>query len=245
MTEVESFKDANDALRAMTLKLKRLMDSREKGDFNIALSGGGTAREMFALWAGEFASALPWRAARFFWVDERCVPPSSDESNFRFANELFFGPAGISPSRIFRIRGEDDPHAEAERYSAETAALAGKPGARLPDFDCTILGMGSDGHTASIFPDDLTPLVYRSAYAAVKSPHDGRMRVTMTGPAILNSHEIFVPVVGAGKAKILGKALGEVKSGRITLPSSYILRNAAHAEIFTDAQCPAQSAEER
>ena len=150
---IENFKDDKEALRAMTGELVRYMDRKDDGlPFNLALSGGGTAQKMFALWVDEYKDKIDWDAIRFFWVDERCVPPTDPDSNYGHANELLFKPLHIPAGHVHRIHGEVEPGTEAMRYSRVVKEYLPRHG-QLPYFDCIILGIGGDAHTASIFPD--------------------------------------------------------------------------------------------
>lgn len=229
----EGFQNSTDALCRLSEDLKARIDAREHDRFTLALSGGGTAKEMFEFWVREYAKSISWHSVLFFWVDERCVPPDSDESNFKHANELLLKPLKIKAEQIFRIRGEENPQKESERYSNLTLTATDSK-TRIPDFDLTILGMGEDGHTASIFPQNLSLLSSAAAYAPSLNPNTRQMRVTMTGPCILNSHEIFMPVLGKAKESIMLRALEETKSGNLTLPGAYIMRNSQAITVFSD-----------
>ena len=113
-------------------------------------SGGSTAQQLFKLWVKEYRNNIPWDILRFYWVDERCVSPEDDESNFKHAERLLFMPLDIPQNHIHRIWGEQEPKVEAERYSEMVKwELPGY--SNMPRFDCTILGIGADGHVASIF----------------------------------------------------------------------------------------------
>ena len=116
--KIENYKDNKDALRALTRQLMDYMARKEDDEpFNLALSGGETAKQMFALWADEYKDKIDWNNMRFFWVDERCVSPTDTESNFGHANKLLFEPLHIPREHIHRIHGEGEPGTEAMRYS--------------------------------------------------------------------------------------------------------------------------------
>ena len=116
--KIENYKDNKDALRALTRQLMDYMARKEDDEpFNLALSGGETAKQMFALWADEYKDKIDWNNMRFFWVDERCVSPTDAESNFGHANKLLFEPLHIPREHIHRIHGEGEPGTEAMRYS--------------------------------------------------------------------------------------------------------------------------------
>lgn len=229
---IENFKDSKEALRSLTLNLMYYVDRKNDGrPFNLALSGGETAKQMFSLWADEYRAKMNWKNIRFFWVDERCVPPSDKESNYGHANRLLFKPLGIPPENVHRIHGEVEPGTEAMRYSRIVKEYLPRHG-QLPYFDCIILGIGGDAHTASIFPDTLPLLTDSRNYAVSQHPATGQYRVTMTGPLILNDSPLLVPVLGAGKATLI-EDLKKGYSATNATPAAYILTHAVDAIVFT------------
>lgn len=221
-----------DALRGMTEQLIHLMKQR-RDPFHLALSGAGTARKMYKLWVEEYRDKINWDQLRFYWVDERCVEPSDEESNFKHADDLLFRPLDIPLLHIHRIHGEREPETEAEHYSEMVRwELPGY--ACLPRFNCVILGIGEDGHTASIFPKNQALLTDGRCYAVAQHPN-GQKRITMTGTFILNSKAIFIPVLGKEKTAILQKVIHASGNKESRLPSSYILSRAPEAVVFTDS----------
>jgi 6-phosphogluconolactonase len=231
---IENFKDSKDALRALTLNLMYYVDRKNDGEpFNLALSGGETAKDMFSLWADEYRAKMNWKNIRFFWVDERCVPPSHPDSNYGHANRLLFKPLGILAEHVHRIHGEVEPGTEAMRYSRVVKEYLPRHG-QLPYFDCIILGIGNDAHTASIFPDTLPLLTDSRNYAVSQHPTTGQYRVTMTGPLILNDSPLLVPVLGDGKAALV-EGLKNGYSAANATPAAYILSHAVDAIVFTSS----------
>ena len=230
--KIENYKDNKDALRALTRQLMDYMARKEDDEpFNLALSGGETAKQMFALWADEYKDKIDWNNMRFFWVDERCVSPTDAESNFGHANKLLFEPLHIPREHIHRIHGEGEPGTEAMRYSRIVKEYLPRHG-QFPYFDCIILCLGGDSHTASIFPDNLPLLTDSRNYAVSQHPETGQFRITMTGPLILNGSPLLVPVLGKGKAD----AIEELKNGySITnaTPAAYILSHAVDSIVYT------------
>ena len=199
----------------------------------LALSGGDSAKSLFNALAESGLETGRWSTARIFWVDERCVPTESSESNFGEADRLFLS-GRIPPENVFRIRGEAfSPEREAERYSALVREMLPSENG-FPRFDCVVLGVGSDGHTASIFPDYAGLLCSSSPYAVSDNPNDGTVRVTMTGGTILNARRIFCPITVKGKRPSFLSMLSELESGRYSTPAAYIFSRAGNAEIFTD-----------
>ena len=230
--EMLSFDCVHDALQAMTEQLAAAVRQKTDGPFHIALSGGGTAKLLFRLWAQEYVRKIAWSRLRFYWVDERCVPPDDPESNFKYADELLFQKIGIPDNHLFRIRGEEDPEQEARRYAAAVRAeLPLQDG--LPRFDAVVLGIGDDGHTASIFPHTPGLLTDPACYAVSRHPVTGQWRITMTGPLILNGAELLFPVIGPGKAEILQKIAGPQGA---EYPAGYILRRAERAAVYTNCK---------
>lgn len=167
---------------------------------NIALSGGSTPKLLFQILASEYAQKIDWEHLHFFWGDERCVPPDHMESNFKMTKDLLLDPLGIPENQIHRIKGEKPPQKEAKRYSEEIRQhLIYQTG--WPVFDLVILGIGPDGHTASIFPSQLELLNSEKICEVGTHPESGQKRVTITGKVINNAHQVAVLATGASKAK--------------------------------------------
>jgi 6-phosphogluconolactonase len=124
----------------------------ERNEFRIALSGGNTPRPVYA-WLAEVGRNLPWELVRITFGDERCVPPDDPQSNFRMANDTLFVPATIPEKSIARMRGELDPQTAAQEYEGHLDILARERGERIYRHDLILLGLGDDGHIASLFPD--------------------------------------------------------------------------------------------
>ena len=189
---------AEDALRAMTEQLIEKMNMRGISPFHLALSGAGTAQQMFGLWIREYREKIKWEQLRFYWVDERCVSPDDEESNFKHADELLFRPLDIPHAHVHRIHGEREPEVEAEHYS-ELVKWELPGYASCPRFDAIILGIGEDGHTASIFPSTPELLTAKCCYKVSQHPESGQKRITMTGSLILNAKLLLIPVLGNDK----------------------------------------------
>lgn len=230
--KTEKYPTGQEALRALTSRLISLMQAKRERQFNLALSGGETAKQMYALWVEEYSEDLDWGRLHFFWVDERCVAPDDPDSNYGHANRLLFHPLNISERHIHRIKGENDPGEEAKRYAEEVSALVPMREG-YPHFDCIILGVGNDLHTASIFPHTMSLLTDKRSFAVAKHPESGQKRVTMTGPVILNDSPLFVPVVGPGKAPVIA-ALDEADFEMYPTPAVYVLSEAKDATLFTE-----------
>lgn len=181
-------------------KIKDLLILNE--NLNIAFSGGNTPIELFKILAKEYKDKIDWDRINIYWVDERCVPPASPESNFGNAYNVLFRNIHISPARLHRIKGETDPLKEAERYTEIVKNNLPEVNS-LPLFDIILLGIGEDGHTASIFPDQMELLTSDKLYDVSTHPVTGQKRITMTGHLINNASNIYFLVSGKSKAKVL------------------------------------------
>lgn len=173
---------------------------RDRGLFRVALSGGSTPRCVHWLLARPpFRDSIDWDRVLFFFGDERCVPPDSDRSNYRMARETLFDPLSIAPDRIFRMRGEEEPkHAASEYARALRAEFSDERG--VTRFDFAYLGMGPDGHTASLFPGTRALEEQRELVAANWVPKQREWRITLTYPALNAARRIVFLAVGAEKA---------------------------------------------
>ncbi len=175
-----------------TLRFRQIAD--------VALAGGSTPRAMNALLASpERRSSVAWDRVRFFFGDERTVAPVDAESNYRMTRETLFDPLGISESNVFRMRGEDEPHAAAAAYAQ---ILARELGAR-PRFDLLYLGMGPDGHTASLFPGTLAGVDDTQLVVANWVEKLTTWRITVTPHVINDAAHIVITTGGASKTDAL------------------------------------------
>ncbi|MEQ9307617.1 MAG: 6-phosphogluconolactonase [Marinoscillum sp.] len=170
----------------------------KKDDFHVALSGGSTPKILFDYLAGKYASDHVWETIHFYWGDERCVPPTDADSNYKMTKERLFDKVPIPDQNIHRVQGEKDPAEEAQRYASELVEhMPTRKG--LPIFDMIILGMGEDGHTASIFPHQMELLDTDKICDVATHPESGQLRVTLTGHVINASDAVVFLVTGAGK----------------------------------------------
>lgn len=173
-----------------------------KKSLSVALSGGSTPKLLYSVLGSKFADLASWKYVHFFWGDERCVPPDDSESNYRMAGEVLLNKIKIPKENIHRIFGENDPESEAVRYSQEIIDKTRNRN-NLPVFDLVILGLGGDGHTASIFPGDNELLKSGKICAVAKHPRTGQKRITLTAPVINNADNIVFLVTGSDKAEVV------------------------------------------
>jgi 6-phosphogluconolactonase len=178
--------------------------------FAVALSGGSTPRRLYQVLAeAPFRSALPWQDIDVFWGDERCVPPDHPDSNFRMTREALLDHVPIPPDGVHRVAAEmPDPVAAAAAYEAEVArVLGGVPGGPPPAFDLVLLGLGPDGHTASLFPRTTALAERRQWVVANWVPHLAAHRITLTLPVLNRAATLLFLATGADKAAILRAVL--------------------------------------
>lgn len=180
----------------------------QRGVARVALSGGSTPQAMFKLLAegsGPFRATVPWDKLQLFWVDERCVPPTDPESNYGVCRELLLGKVSLPEENVFRMEGELDPEEAASRYESTLRNTLKLEGAESPAFDLMVLGMGPDGHTASLFPH--TDAIHELGRLAVANhvPQKDTWRITLTWPVINQGREVVFAMDGGGKAEMLEK----------------------------------------
>ena len=218
---VRIYRDPEELAIKAARRFARLADQYVVGcgKFTVALSGGSTPRAMFSLLAEHpFADTVPWSSIYFFWGDERCVPPDHPDSNYRMAYESLLSKAPIPERNIFRIPAEiPEPERAAEEYAtALTEFFAAGRGAttsgtaplsNLPRFDLVFLGMGPDGHTASLFPHSAALQEGERIVVANYVEKFKAYRITLTATTINNARNVTFLVAGADKADALKHVL--------------------------------------
>ncbi|MFW5709079.1 MAG: 6-phosphogluconolactonase [Chloroflexota bacterium] len=175
------------------------------GRFSVALAGGSTPIRLYELLAASYSQAVPWRKTHLFWGDERTVPPDHDDSNYRTAYETLVKHVGIPDDNVYRVHGELNPVDAAARYQQTLEDFFGA--GTLPVFDLVLLGIGDDGHTASLFPH--TPALQETSRWVVANqvPQENTTRITLTVPVINASRTICFLVAGERKADILREVI--------------------------------------
>ncbi|MEQ8686872.1 MAG: 6-phosphogluconolactonase [Imperialibacter sp.] len=198
-----------------------LVDLNQNSDkLNIALSGGSTPQLLFDILAADYKKAIDWSKMHFYWGDERCVPPTDKDSNYGMAKTHLFDKVGIPEANIHRILGENEPKQEAQRHSHEIKKnVTSSDG--LPRFDLVILGLGTDGHTASIFSDQMELLKATETCVVATHPESGQKRISLSGPVINNAKSIAFLVTGKSKQARVKEILKHRGKFR-TYPASHI-----------------------
>lgn len=225
--QVRVYKDQDELALKAARRFARLADQYVVGSgrFTVALSGGSTPKAMFALLAeSPFVETIPWSSIYFFWGDERCVPPDHADSNYRMTMETLLARVPVPQENIFRMAGELADADQAAQQYADTlqqfflqpaASRATAPLANVPRFDLVFLGMGGDGHTASLFPEtaalhndsDIVTANYVEKFKAY--------RITLTAKTINNARNVTFLIAGQDKAETLRQVLeGERQTER-------------------------------
>jgi len=222
MSIIKQFETAKEMAVALAQLIQQ--KAQEKAQRNeqlfLAISGGNTPKLLFDLLSKQYKTTIPWNNIRFYWVDERCVAPNNKESNYGMTKLLLFNNIEIYSSQIERIIGENEPSEEALRYSnILSSQLPHKK--LLPCFDLILLGMGDDGHTASIFPDQLQLLQSEKICEVSEHPISRQKRITLTPNVINNASEIIFLVNGNNKSRILREIIKKERN-YYQYPSSHI-----------------------
>jgi 6-phosphogluconolactonase len=213
----------------------------ERGVARVAISGGTTPKAMFALLSDRsrpIFAQVPWEKLYLFWVDERCVPPTDKDSNYRMTKEAMLDHVPLPASQIHRMEGELEPEVAAARYEAAIRTEFGLDRSGNPVFDLVLLGMGEDGHTASLFPH--TDALFELGRIAVANhvTQKETWRITLTWPVINRAREAAFLIEGAAKAQVVhdvfvGAYDPEAKPSQLIRPAS------GRLELLLDASAAA------
>jgi 6-phosphogluconolactonase len=213
MRNLKVFGDAAELERDAAIRLvaKARASVAGQGTFSVALAGGSTPRRLYSLLAYEkepFRQQLPWGQMHFFWGDERCVSPDHADSNYRMANAAMLSRVPVPAENVHRIQAENrDVVWAAEAYSEELRKVLDGKDAGMPRLDLVLLGMGPDGHTASLFPGSAALQEQRRWVVANWVEKFKSNRVTITAPLLNHAALVIFLVQGAEKAQVLREVL--------------------------------------
>jgi 6-phosphogluconolactonase len=229
VAEVKIFSDRAALAEAAAAHIVKLANQAiaARGRFTLALSGGSTPRRTYVLLASDrFLSTVDWSRVHVFWGDERCVPRDHPQSNYRMAQRTFLRALPIPHAHLHRMFGERVPSEAAACYASDLYRTLGDP----PRFDLILLGVGADGHTASLFPGTPGLQVVNRPTTAVYVPRFDNWRITLTYPAINRARAVSFLVQGAAKAE----ALARVCNGEM-LPAGRVQPASGTLTWFVDA----------
>jgi 6-phosphogluconolactonase len=212
-TEVKVVTDVSALAQEAAQRLATLAEEavQARGVFTLALSGGSTPRALYSVLADDpaFRTRLPWNSIHYFWGDERFVPPDHPDSNFGMTSEVLLSSVPVPPQNIHRVHTElGDPEKTAEDYESELRKFFSTPEGQFPRFDLILLGLGPDGHTASLFPD--SPALNEQTRWVVANWVEKFLsyRITMTLPVLNNGAMVMFLVAGEEKAEVVKAVLG-------------------------------------
>jgi len=210
-TELRIFKDLLElSVHAAARFVELALDCvKRQGEFTVCLSGGSTPVDTYDLLGREpHRSAIPWGKVHIFWGDERCIPLDRPDNHYTLASELFLRKVRIPKSNIHRMRGEaDDPTAAADEYQAMLQSFFKLSPGTYPRFDLILLGMGEDGHTASLYPGTRGLEEQEGLVAGHYVPQRKGFRLTLTLPVLCNAAQVMFMVSGKSKATALRSVL--------------------------------------
>lgn len=218
--EVKIFKNPKKAYNAIAKSIIKITHDSNQKVFDIAFSGGNSPKGLFERIVKKYKDEIPWNRIHFWWGDERCVPPTDGQSNYKMTVDFLLSHIDIPEENIHRMRGEEEPEKEAARYGKELEETLNSRGTE-PVFDLIILGLGDDGHTASIFPDNLELFDLPETCAVAEHPISGQKRITLTGHVINNANRIFFLVTGKNKAMRISEIMNDNDAAKL-LPAYYI-----------------------
>lgn len=244
MAELHVFTDLNELSQAAAKQFVTSAQQavQQNGRFLVALSGGSTPRRLFSLLSQPpYADRIPWANTHIFWGDERLVPPDDPGSNYRQAHDLLLKAVPIPPQHIHRVKGEFTAETAVADYAQQLQELA-EPGRAWPRFDLAIMGLGSDGHTASLFPGPVSSEENVQPVISVTADYDGRPahRLTLT-PLVFNDAAIVLFLAnGENKAEALTAVLHDQDTPE-NWPAQRIQPHSGHTLWFVDQAAAAKA----
>lgn len=209
--------------------------SRRRGRCTLVLAGGSTPRGLYETLSNEpYRARIDWSSVEVFWGDERCVPPDDPQSNYGMAQRALLSRVGVRPAAVHRIPVECGAERAAAHYEQEIKRTTGEA---LPRFDLVLLGMGSDGHTASLFPGTPRLIEERRLVVPAESPSPPRTRVTLTLRTLNVARRILFLVAGTEKAPALARVIGAGTAADTLLPAALV--RPRHGSLLWLVDCAA------
>nr|WP_299174018.1 6-phosphogluconolactonase [uncultured Allomuricauda sp.] len=230
--ELRIYKDKKEVAEQFSAYFAEI--AKDKSEFHVALSGGSTPKIVFDVLAADFGNKIDWSKIHFYWGDERCVPPTDDQSNYKMTAAHLFSKIAVLEENIHRVLGEAEPDREAMRY-ANLLEINLDRVEGIPQFDLVILGMGDDGHTASIFPHEITLWDAQDHCVVATHPESGQKRVSINGKVINTAKEVAFLVTGESKAEKV-KTIQEKTEGYEAYPASLVNPSSGNLIWFIDKE---------
>lgn len=234
MLNIKLHPTKQDTAIALADEIALIIKKSDRKEFNIALSGGSTPFIMFEALVKNYGNEINWENIHFYWVDERCVEPTNKESNYGNTKKVFFDKIKIPSNNIHRVIGENNPEHEANRYSSEIKQSLTSSN-NLPQFDLILLGMGNDGHTASIFPSEIDFIESKEIAVVAKNPYNSQTRISLTGSIINNAKQIFFLVTGRDKYEVFEQIYNK-RPGYLKYPAAHISTATNKTTWYLDAE---------
>ena len=227
-------KTSRDLANKFARQLIVWVNETAQDTFHLVLSGGKTPLLLYSVLAEKYVHDVPWQKIHFWWGDERMVPADNPESNSGVVSKLLLSRIALSPSQIHRINGEEDPTYEAKRYGSDILSLVPVSNG-WPAFDLIMLGLGEDGHTASIFPNQLHLMESDKIAEIALHPITRQQRITLTGKVLNNAKKVAFLISGESKARIFDEIIHETKNSSV-YPASHI-NPKGELHWFVDYEC--------
>lgn len=232
--------DGPAVARAFADHIVERLAAKKFGPLFLSLSGGSTPKLLFKLLVAEYKDKIDWSRLHFFWGDERCVPHNDSESNFGVVKNLLFNHVPVVWSQIHAVDTTRTPEEAARAYGELMMKILPSNSDGLPVIDINMLGMGGDGHTASIFPSNMDELLADKRICAVAThPESGQKRVTMTGPVLNASDEIAFLITGNGKTQRVAQIVNR-EHGAELFPTAHIQPTSGKLIWFLDEAAAAE-----
>jgi 6-phosphogluconolactonase len=228
---VRIFKDKSELANSFCEELLKL--NLKNDMLYLALSGGSTPKIIFQTLAEKYQTKIDWNKIQLFWGDERCARPQSDESNFGMTKKYLLDFIDIPQKNIHPVDGNNVPEKEAVRYSDEIKNIVPLKNG-FPNFDMVILGIGEDGHIASIFPNQMNLLNLEKICEVALHPESGQKRITLTGKVINNAERVIFLITGDRKANIVKELFKEDESKMKKYPAANIKPANGELNFFLD-----------